>query len=133
MMAVDILINKTDHSNKHLDHGKLIKAFYINTIGSYLFTFSFFFYNPESIFCLSDDTESGRHNQSPAGQQNGGAQLHQVSDVKTLEYLVRIYVMLAELVGRKSSHFTEYCLFAVACVQRMWKVLTHYFVVPYRS
>jgi hypothetical protein len=73
------------------------------------------------IFCLSDDVEGEQQNQSSSGPQNG-AQLNRISDVKTLDYLTRIYIMLARLVGRKSSHFTDYCLFAVACVQRIWKV-----------
>jgi hypothetical protein len=80
---------------------------------------------------LSDDVEVEQQNQSSTEQENG-AQLRGVSDVKTLEYLARIHVMLAQLVGKKSSDFTEYCLFAVACVQRMWKVWRHFSVVPFR-
>jgi hypothetical protein len=98
MKAVDLLINRTDHTNERF---------------------------------LSDNVEVEQQNQSPTGEENG-AQLHGVSDVKTLEYLARIHVMLAQLVGKKSSDFTEYCLFAVACVQRMWKVWRHFSVVAFR-
>ena len=72
---------------------------------------------------LSDYAESEHPSESSSGHDS---QLHRISDVKTLEYLTRIYIMLAQIVEKKSAHFTDYCLFAVVCIQRMWKVCVNH-------
>ncbi|XP_028390807.1 LOW QUALITY PROTEIN: cilia- and flagella-associated protein 46-like [Dendronephthya gigantea] len=70
-----------------------------------------------------DDVESEHPSRSSSGlSSKNGTHFCQISDVKTLEYLMRIYIMLSQLVGRKSSQFTDYSLCAVACVQRIWKL-----------
>ena len=79
---------------------------------------------------MSDDGEIEQRSESSSGRSTGhnDSQLHRISDVKTLEYLTRIYIMLAQIVGKKSAHFTDYCLFAVTCIERMWKVCVKIFL-----
>ena len=48
--------------------------------------------------------------------------LEDITDIRQLETLMRVHVMLAQVVGHSSPHSRDYALLAYAFLYRIWQV-----------
>lgn len=48
--------------------------------------------------------------------------LEDITDIRQLETLMRVHVMLAQVAGHSSPHSTDYVLLAYAFLYRIWQV-----------
>jgi hypothetical protein len=81
---------------------------------------------------MDDMSESGvdaakyapRQRQSVIGQRPSeiNIKIEEITDVRQLETLCRIHVMLAQVAGRSSPHYTDYVLIAYGFIHRILEV-----------
>ena len=53
--------------------------------------------------------------------------LEDITDIRQLETLMRVHVMLAQVAGHSSPHSRDYVLLAYAFLYRIWQVRSIYF------
>ena len=59
--------------------------------------------------------------------------VNEITNVRQLEMLTRIHIMLAQIAGRSSPHYKDYVLLVYAFVQRIWQVLYQTFSLVTRQ